>query len=251
MRLRTIKTGSDGNCYVLLGKKSLILEAGAKLREVTKALDYDVSGIAGCLVTHKHKDHSRYIKEYIRSGIRVFGNQQTADACGSGMMAVLTDRTKCQVGEFTVTPFYVPHISMDNGEMDDCPNFAYLIQHEIIGTMLYATDFEYLPYTFRSMRLDHILIECNYMSSLVDRNAPNFEHVVRGHASLRTVVEILRKSATTNLKNVILCHLSPQNSDREEMLRQVREAAGVGVHVCVADSADDVSLLNVPFLGDF
>ena len=48
-------------------------------------------------------------------------------------------------GEFKVMGFYVPH--------DDTPNFGFLIEHEEMGRLLYMTDLEYCPYSFRNLRV--------------------------------------------------------------------------------------------------
>lgn len=245
MILRTLKTGSGGNCYALIGKGILVLDAGVPFREITKAVEYRTSDISGCLVTHIHGDHIKYASELTRAGIRVYSNQETVYAYNKGIMA-LPERKLSRVGGFDVIPFYVPHLSMEDGELVNCPNFAYIIRNDELGTMLYATDFEFLPFTFRKMRLNHILIECNHMDDLVNRNDPNFEHVIRGHSSLGTVVEIVKANKTTDLQNIILCHLSGKNADADVMVDAVEQAAGAGVNVEIAKG--DIQLLDVPFL---
>lgn len=53
--LKTIATGSSGNSYALMNDKEiLLLDLGVSERIIKKAIDYRVSDIAGCLVTHKH-----------------------------------------------------------------------------------------------------------------------------------------------------------------------------------------------------
>ena len=59
MKLKVLGSNSLGNCYILENKdEALILEAGIKLVNVKKALNYNISKIVGCLVSHEHNDHA-------------------------------------------------------------------------------------------------------------------------------------------------------------------------------------------------
>ncbi|HCB45364.1 MAG TPA: MBL fold hydrolase, partial [Algoriphagus sp.] len=59
MKLIVLGSSSAGNCYILQDNQgnSLILEAGVRIKEIKKALDFDISGIQGCLISHRHGDH--------------------------------------------------------------------------------------------------------------------------------------------------------------------------------------------------
>lgn len=53
--LKTIATGSSGNSYALMnGNEILLLDLGVSAKEIKKAIDYRVSDIVGCVVSHKH-----------------------------------------------------------------------------------------------------------------------------------------------------------------------------------------------------
>lgn len=53
--LKVIGSGSKGNCYLLQTKKeSFILELGCRWREVLEALNYNIRGVQGVLVSHEH-----------------------------------------------------------------------------------------------------------------------------------------------------------------------------------------------------
>lgn len=55
LMLKTIATGSSGNCYALMNDKEiLLLDLGVSEKTIKKAIDFRVSDIVGCLVTHKH-----------------------------------------------------------------------------------------------------------------------------------------------------------------------------------------------------
>lgn len=55
MFLRTISTGSKGNSYALFhNQEILLLDLGVKVKDIKKSIDFRISDVVGCLVTHKH-----------------------------------------------------------------------------------------------------------------------------------------------------------------------------------------------------
>ena len=54
MVLNVLGSGSSGNGYILTNDSgdSLIIELGVKWDEYLRALNYDISKVAGCLVSH-------------------------------------------------------------------------------------------------------------------------------------------------------------------------------------------------------
>ena len=55
MLLKTIATGSTGNCYALFsGDEILLLDLGVGAKEIKKAIDFKISNVVGCVVSHEH-----------------------------------------------------------------------------------------------------------------------------------------------------------------------------------------------------
>lgn len=55
MRLYVQASGSSGNSYILENEnEALILDCGVNYKATMKALDFNVSKIVGCCVTHSH-----------------------------------------------------------------------------------------------------------------------------------------------------------------------------------------------------
>lgn len=240
--LKCVGSGSKGNAYALIAEEEiLLLEAGCRLMDVKKAIGFQIGKVVGCLVTHSHKDHIGYAKDILATGIKIYTNDETKQLVYSVHGERLYGKPEMkmfEVGRFNVTPFYVPH--------NDIPNYAYLIEHEEMGKLLFATDFEYLPWTFRQQRLNHMLIECNHMDDVENTDA-NYEHVMRGHSSLSTVLDVVRKNQTPCLRNVILCHLSHFNADPKQMLAEVEKVAGSRVKVLCAEAGLEVELRRALF----
>ena len=56
MKLHIIGSSSAGNCYILQSEdnSSLIIEGGVNLKDVKKVLNFDISKVAGVIISHEH-----------------------------------------------------------------------------------------------------------------------------------------------------------------------------------------------------
>lgn len=137
-------------------------------------------------------------------------------------------------GGFMVRSFDVPH--------DNEPCVGYIIECSNGYKVLYATDYEYIKYSFKGMKINHLLIEANYQKELVDTGAENRNHVLRGHAELQTTLGVIKDNLSNALQTVILCHLSRENAHPKEMLAEVKKVANCEVYV--AEKGIEVELKN-------
>ena len=245
MLLKCAGTGSKGNSYALLADSGeiLLIECGVKWSEIMKMIDYQTSKVVGCIASHAHLDHLVSYKDCLHYGIPIYTNDETAEhfeiISGEKMIGE-SEKIQFKVGSYRVTPFYLPH--------DNTPNFGFLIDlPDDAGRLLYATDFEYLPFTFKSLKINYFLLECNHQADLVDRSEAKYEHSLRGHSELETVNEIIRINKTPDMRNVILCHLSDGWSDPETMQKEVQSVAGKWVSVAVAHAGDKYVLSKYPW----
>ena len=245
MLLKCAGTGSSGNAYSLISDSGeiLLIECGVQWNKILKMIDYQTSSVVGCIATHFHGDHLCSYKDCLHYGIPIYTNDETAEhfeIISGEKMIGKPERIPFEVGSYRVTPFYLPH--------DNTPNFGFLIDlPDDTGRLLYATDFEYLPYTFKSLKINYFLLECNHQADLVDRSEAKYEHSIRGHSELETVKEITRVNKTPNMRNVILCHLSDGWSDPDRMKREVQEVVGKWVRVEVAEKGFQCELSKYPF----
>lgn len=225
MKIKVLGSSSSGNCYVLETENGrLILDAGVKLNEIMRAIDWDTDAV--CLVTHTHSDHSKSAADLARRGVLVYSCPEAARQLGlNGMVEVRAS----DFDKYIVAPFRVPH-----GETE-C--YGYYIQLHSGERILYATDYEYLPYNFKAQRFTHMLIECNYSDSQNLIHEEKYEHVLKGHSSLQTALGVVEANMTDALKCVVLCHVSA-TEDGEAMREKVQELVGDGVSVYVARKGD-------------
>lgn len=225
MVLKVLGSSSSGNCYILESDtEALIIEAGLPFMEVKKALNFNVRKIVGVICSHRHLDHSKYISEYENSGIRVWKPYFDNDA-GYEI------ETRYFGKKFTVRDFDLVHDV-------DCLGFH--IQHQDIGSLVYATDTEYIKYRFKN--INHILVESNYSDDLIDNEAVNREHVLRGHMSLQTALDFISTNDNPALRNVVLLHLSDKNSDSEQFLQKTKETVKYGADCYIAEKGLEVDL---------
>ena len=222
MNLRVAGTGSAGNTYLLTcGAETLVIDCGVRFLTVKKALNFNIRGIVGAIITHSHGDHAKYVKEYVKSGIDVW--QPYLDS---------TPIQRKKVCNFSITTFPCIH---------DVPCVGYLIEHPKSGLkLLYATDTEYVRYTFKG--LTAMLIEANYGEEYVNRDEAKYRHVLSGHMSIETAIECVKANMNDGMKNLILCHLSAGNSDPAAFQRAAIEAVPDGVSVNIATPGLTVEL---------
>lgn len=55
MLMKCIASGSKGNSYALISNDEiLLLEAGMNLLEVKRKIDFQISKVVGCVISHEH-----------------------------------------------------------------------------------------------------------------------------------------------------------------------------------------------------
>ncbi|MCM1220969.1 MAG: MBL fold metallo-hydrolase, partial [Lachnospiraceae bacterium] len=157
MELVITGSSSKGNGYVLNGTtEALCIEAGTKLMETKKALGFNLQKVRGCIVTHRHNDHSKYAAEYASAGIRLLALADVLEAKGitrNGMAIQLGNAYR--LGGFVVTPFAVQH---------DVPCVGFVVQHSECGKVVFITDTYACQYRFKGVT--HYLLEANYSDEI-------------------------------------------------------------------------------------
>ena len=123
-----------------------------------------------------------------------------------------------------------------------CPIYGFLITHKEMGRMLYITDCEVIKWRFKD--IDHILLGVNYDKDMVDWSNPaKNNHVFRGHLEIGTACDFVKANYSDHLQNVIMCHLSSENSDRDSFIEKMKRVA-CGANVDVAECNKEWLLAN-------
>ena len=236
MRLRCLGSSSAGNCYLLTSEsgETLILDCGIPIKEIKKGLDWNIKDVVGVLCTHKHLDHSKSLNDFKSMGIPIYA-PYLGDSCKSMNM-----------GGFTVKPFDLTTIDGNwthtdaNGE--PCPIYGFMITHMEMGRMLYITDCELIKWKFKD--INHILLGVNYDKDLIDNeDSAKVNHVYRGHMSIDTACDFVKSNNSNYLQNVIMCHLSKNNADKDLFIDKMKSAVP-NVNVDVAEPNKEWLLRN-------
>lgn len=236
-RLIVLATGSKGNGYILTnGEDTLLIEAGARYKEMLAGLDYKIETVNGMIVSHEHKDHSKYIEQYLKKGLLVHMPRSMKNNLDLSYVynAISVDiGVTYELGNFTIKPFELVHSV-------DC--LGYYIYHKDLGKMLFITDTEYVKYRFDKLGINHIVVEANYSKELLNRGKVNSNHVLKGHMEINTTTNFLKENDTDSLKNVVLVHLSDSNSDERLFYELTTKVVHEGVRVTIASAGLSVPL---------
>lgn len=234
---KTIASSSAGCCYVVHGTYGppLLVEAGVRFKRVQQALDYRLTKLAGCVLSHSHGDHACSAKTIMTAGVETYASAETWEALG------LTDHhrantvelfKKYQVGNWLVTPFDAVH---------DAPGtFGYVIENGE-DRLLFLTDSAYCKY--EAPGLTHIAIECNFDPEIMRDNARSgsihtqrYTRTTQTHMSIDRLVEWLNANDLSKVQEIRLLHLSDVNSNAEDFKTRLQKETGKLVYIEPATS---------------
>lgn len=215
--LKVVGSGSKGNTYIIeAGGEHLLLDLGCKWNDILEGLCYEISNTYA-LLTHRHSDHSKSIPNAIKSQIPVFSCQDVAEAF-QGVKA-LQPKKKYKIGSFYVMPLEVEHNVF-------C--FAYIIEHEEIGKLVYATDLTHFPYKIKGATT--LLIEANNSDDIIiDHLCDNevIRSMSENHMEIKETIKAIRNNMSSDLNDIILCHLSDGQSDERLFKQLILEEFGI------------------------
>jgi phosphoribosyl 1,2-cyclic phosphodiesterase len=245
MKLKVLGSSSKGNSYLLESSSGqiLVLEAGIRLAEIKKQIEFKIMDIIGCLITHEHGDHAAYANQFTEAAIDVYCSKGTATKFKPHhRINTITALDSVRIGEFKVVPFNVIH--------DAAEPFGYLINHPECGTTLFLTDTFYSEFTFKG--LNNIILEVNYDVDILDANiesgrlAPSIKsRIITSHMSIQTALELLEANDLSKVNNIVLIHLSDGNSHEINFKKEIEVATAKTV--TVADTGTEVLLNKTPF----
>ena len=245
MKLSILGSSSSGNGYILQNRsEALLIEAGMRFKIVEKVVDYETGKIKGCLISHSHGDHAKYAPQVAASGIDIYTSKGTIDALNltGHRIKECRELESFLIGNFEVTPFSIEH---------DAPDpFGFLINHPETGNILFLTDTWFTQYTFPE--LSNIIVECNYEDAILQENLDSgkvhtsvYNRVKQSHMSLSTLKRLLKANDLTNVNNIVLIHLSSNNSN-ETLFKQEIESV-TGKTITIAKPGIEIEFNKQPF----
>lgn len=224
--IKVLASGSKGNCYLIdNGETKLLLDAGIPFNQIQIGCDFRVSDISGCLVSHRHGDHAKAIKDLLKRGINIYGPKDLQNI--NPQISVLKPLIKYNIGSFMIVPFELTH---------DVECYGYQINSIGKQKLVYITDTAYVRYTFS--KLTHVMIEANYDTEIIRKNTLNMDingnlasRIIQSHMDIKTVEEFLDANDLSKLQQVYLLHLSDSNSNADEFKDRIQKKTGAEVYV--------------------
>ncbi|MFA5353160.1 MAG: MBL fold metallo-hydrolase [Thermodesulfovibrionales bacterium] len=233
MRFTPISSSSKGNAYLVEadGVGPLLLEAGLSIKQLREKICFNLSGLAGCLVSHEHGDHAKAVKDLLKAGVDCWMSQGTAQAMGlplhHRLLYLWNQETSVLPGGWRVMPFLLSH--------DSAEPFGFLIAHGS-DRLLFVPDTAYVSNRFSGITI--AAVECNHVGDILSENiigghvpASVGRRVRRSHMSLETLIEMLKANDLSQCRQIWLLHLSDANSDEARMVKAVQEATGIPTYV--------------------
>ncbi|AJS59882.1 MBL fold metallo-hydrolase [Paenibacillus sp. IHBB 10380] len=224
-------SSSAGNAYRITdGHTALLLEAGFPYKSLQRSLEFRMSDIEGCLITHEHSDHSKAAKDVMKAGVNIYTSQGTADALKlSGYrLKVITAHGQFAIGTWTIKPFEIEH--------DAEEPLGFVLANQAGDKLVFLTDTYYCRYRF--VGLTHIMVECNYSLDIInsrvakgDLHPAQKKRLLRSHFGLEHVKGFLRANDISKVQEIWLLHLSDGNSDAARFKQEIQETTGKLVYV--------------------
>lgn len=229
MIFHPLASSSHGNVYVVTdGVTRILLECGVSYRRLQKLLDFNVSDLSACLISHEHKDHAGCFMDLIKSGIPVYASEGTAEALGCDLILPIEERQEVHIGTLDVLPFATFH--------DAAEPFGFLIRSRVDGEkLLFATDTVNLAYRFPGVNI--VALEANYDDEILARATrmpDKVRHrIQKSHMEIGRTCTFLKKMDRSLVHTVFLLHLSDACSNSalfQDMAERV--CPGINVIVC-------------------
>lgn len=242
MRFASLGSGSSGNATVVAaGDTHVLIDCGFSLRETGKRLarlGLDVRRVSAILVTHEHTDHSKGVASFAeRLGTPVYmtqGTRRMLRSWSDGLHFHCVEAgVAFRLGELDVTAVPVPH---DAGEP-----VQYVFRH--VGLKLgVLTDLGSVTAgVIQAYDGCHgLLLEANYDPNLLACGPYPYFLQRRvggrlGHLSNDQAVELLERLDTSQLRQLVLGHLSRKNNTLDKVqaaLARVTKPLGQVDYAC-------------------
>ena len=251
MKVKTIASGSKGNCSIVLcNNTNIIIDMGISYLTLKRSLEENslsFEQFAGILITHSHKDHINGLKSLIKhTNLVVYIPEK--------MYPDLEEIVPLHRCKFIEDKFEIQDVEVEliHTSHDAPCSVGYIISFDN-KSLVYVTDTGYINRKFLAKMVgkDCYIIESNHDEKmLMDGPYPRFlkERVIsdKGHLSNITTSKYLKKIIGSNTKTIVLAHLSETNNTQELAYTTVKESLeGKGLNIIVAKQHESSSIIEV------
>ena len=241
MRFLSLASSSHGNADLVDdGESVLLLECGLSFRrlgQLIRGAGYELSGLAGVLISHEHGDHARCWDKLAGRGLKLYASDGTIAALGAeGIISPLAPEVgqdfsaPVQVGSFDVLAFRTFH--------DAKEPVGFLLRSRADGEKLaFATDTGNIRYRLPGVNL--LAVEANYQEEILSRCTRIPESTIKRirytHMEIGRLCGWLSALDLRECRELYLLHLSDSSSDEAWFEECVRRVVPPGCRVVVCD----------------
>lgn len=251
MQIKTIASGSKGNCTIVIcNETKLIIDMGISFLTLKRCLEENslsFSDFSGILITHCHKDHTKGLTTLLnKTNLEVYIPEKMYDS-----LKEYVQYPKCKFidDEFTINDVEIELIHTSH----DAPCSVGYIISQNDKSMVYVTDTGYINRKFLAKMVNKNLymIESNHDEvMLMEGPYPRFlkERVIsdKGHLSNKTTANYLSKITGDNTRNIILAHLSETNNTKDKAMEAIQEVnLRKEINIIIADQYETSPLIEV------
>lgn len=217
VEVNCLATGSTGNCYILkINDLLVILDAGCDWNKLVA--NVNLNDVDMAFISHEHKDHSLNYKKLVLRGIYCLDGINTNE--------IIKNQNKT----LTNKQYEVYRIPIQHGNVQNC---ALVIKYDD-ECILYATDFNLCEYDLSIFKFTHILVECNYLETIVKHctdRARREENIYR-HMGLEGLKIFLDSLNLESCREIDLIHMSNQFGDSIVMGSSIYSRYKIKTGVC-------------------
>ncbi len=222
MKIASIASGSNGNCYYLENDNDAILvDAGISTKQIVARmtkLGLSMSKVKGVFISHEHTDHVLGVEVLSKKySVPVFMTQKTYTSCGkiinNSLLNFFCPGNQVTLGKIHVHPFLKSHDAAE-----PC-SFSVSSERWNVAVM---TDIglECSNVISHLRNADAVFLESNYDDKMLEAGPyPAFlkKRISSGlgHLSNTQAGLIVLEHASSRLKHVFLSHLSANNNTPE------------------------------------
>ena len=251
MKIKTIASGSKGNCTIVLcDNTNLIIDMGISYLTLKRSLEENslsFNDFSGILITHCHNDHIKGLASLLKhTNMKVY--------IPEGMYNSLKEFVPYSSCIFIDDQFSINDVNIEliHTSHDAPSSVGFIIEHNK-KSLVYVTDTGYInrKYLNKMVGKDAYIIESNHDEvMLMDGPYPRFlkERVISdtGHLSNATTAKYLKKVVGPNTKNIILAHLSEKNNTEQKALEAMKqEELDKNISIRIARQNEESPLIEV------
>lgn len=251
MKIKTIASGSKGNCaLVLCDKTNFIIDIGISYLTLKRSLEensFSFNDFTAILITHCHNDHIKGLDALLKhTKLPVF--------IPESMYPSLKDHLPKERCHFIDDLFNINDVTVEliHTSHDAPSSVGFIITHQN-KSLVHVTDTGYInrKYLQKMIGKNAYIIESNHDEKmLMDGPYPRFlkERVIsdKGHLSNHTTAKYLKQLVTENTKYILLAHLSEKNNTETLALEALKEEnIAEDITILIAKQNEESPLLEV------